>query len=471
MKNSLSCFRPRLFTLWWRMSSHWYIQNRYWKPVHAGPTLPHRLSLPEIEAHPRCGRGSAVALVHAERSPPPRPTRQWFWHLPHPLDRLLLHGGHLHDLRHGHIDLLPCAPHQRGRHLADSRPQGHQLRPNFLLRSCHWRHHASIVIPMQEEAPTSAVPSALRGMPAQRNCVNTIWDHCKNEQNKDTRVVACIFVNRNPQTTSIRQEAFHLIVWTAWKRSMVPISSIRINVPIIVSSAFLQHIQSRMYSPDHVNVSQWSVGWDPSESLRRSSLSSSPLTGWSRVIVDFRIPWSPPASSSVESSWCGAGEENPPHSPRKISCSSPQSGRSRIKVDVLRLWEDRSQQGCQSPLSRECAGNLSTTMWKMKLMARRNDRMIREKMDSRERKVEKSRRVRTNTWRHEDDTWHVMCARQTYDLSHACACKSKWKSEKMWRVRCAVHTPRRLQQTAVSCKRANCNKKKIAKSCFWTSLE
>ena len=24
---------------------------------------------------------------------------------------------------------------------------------------------------------------------------------------------------------------------------------------------------------------------------------------------------------------------------------------------------------------------------------------------------------------HEDDTWNVMCARQTHDLSHACACK------------------------------------------------
>ena len=30
----------------------------------------------------------------------------------------------------------------------------------------------------------------------------------------------------------------------------------------------------------------------------------------------------------------------------------------------------------------------------------------------------------------------------------------------MWRVRCTVHTHRRLQQTAVSCKRSDCNKKK-----------
>ena len=45
----------------------------------------------------------------------------------------------------------------------------------------------------------------------------------------------------------------------------------------------------------------------------------------------------------------------------------------------------------------ECTGNLSTTSWQMKLMGRRKDRMIREKIVSRERKVEQSKRVRTNT--------------------------------------------------------------------------
>ena len=39
----------------------------------------------------------------------------------------------------------------------------------------------------------------------------------------------------------------------------------------------------------------------------------------------------------------------------------------------------------------------------------------------------------------------------------------------MWRVRCAVHTSRRLQQTAVSCKRSNCNQKKFAKCHFWAA--
>ena len=42
------------------------------------------------------------------------------------------------------------------------------------------------------------------------------------------------------------------------------------------------------------------------------------------------------ASPCVESACCGDGEESPPDSPRRISCSSPRSGRSRIKVDGLR---------------------------------------------------------------------------------------------------------------------------------------
>ena len=52
----------------------------------------------------------------------------------------------------------------------------------------------------------------------------------------------------------------------------------------------------------------------------------------------------------------------------------------------------------------------------MKLMGKRKDRMIREKMDSEERKVEKSKRVKHTTWAHGDDTWNVMCARQASRL-------------------------------------------------------
>ena len=134
------------------------------------------------------------------------------------------------------------------------------------------------------------------------------------------------------------------------------------------------------------------------------------------------------------------------------------------------MWEGRTRQECQGPHQRECTGNLSTTSWKMKLMARRKDRTIGEKMNSNLRKVEKSKRIKHTTWAHEDDSWNVMCARQTYDLSRACACKQMWKGVKMWRVRCAVHTSRRLQQTAVSCKRSNCNQKKTCRVSLLSSL-
>ena len=137
------------------------------------------------------------------------------------------------------------------------------------------------------------------------------------------------------------------------------------------------------------------------------------------------------------------------------------------RVDVL--WEGRTRQECQGPHSLKCTGNLSTTLWKMKLMAKRKDRMEREKKDSKETKVELSKRSKHTTWAHEDDTWNVMCARQTYDLSHACACHLLCKYEKFWRVRCAVHTPRRLQQTAVSRKRSDYNNRSIC--CSFTSSD
>ena len=82
-------------------------------------------------------RRSSAAFVDAGPTCPPRPVSSLnllggpllHWLIsgisPIPLDRLLLRDGHLLDLRYGHNDLLPrsppCAPHQRGRHLADSR--------------------------------------------------------------------------------------------------------------------------------------------------------------------------------------------------------------------------------------------------------------------------------------------------------------------------------------------------------------
>ena len=103
-------------------------------------------------------------------------------------------------------------------------------------------------------------------------------------------------------------------------------------------------------------------------------------------------------------------------------------------------------------------------------MARKKNRTIGEEIDSKERKVEKSRRSKHTTWAHGDDTWNVMYARQTCDLSHACAYHQMWINEKMWRVRCAVHTHRRLQQIAVSCKRSDYNKKKSCKVSLLSSF-
>ena len=40
----------------------------------------------------------------------------------------------------------------------------------------------------------------------------------------------------------------------------------------------------------------------------------------------------------------------------------------------------------------------------------------------------------------------------------------------MWRVRYAVHTPGRLQQIAINCKRSDYNKKKLAKCHFWAAF-
>ena len=53
-------------------------------------------------------------------------------------------------------------------------------------------------------------------------------------------------------------------------------------------------------------------------------------------------------------------------------------------------------------------------------------------MDSKEKKMEKSKRIKHTTCAHGEDTWNVMCARQTHDLSHACACHLLCNTVKMW---------------------------------------
>ena len=93
-------------------------------------------------------------------------------------------------------------------------------------------------------------------------------------------------------------------------------------------------------------------------------------------------------------------------------------------------------------------------------MARRKDKMIRQTA----RRGKWSSRWESNTQHERMEMTHGMwCAHAkltTWALSQACACLI---NEKMWRVRCAVHTPRRLRQTAASCKRSDYNKNKSCK--------
>ena len=104
-------------------------------------------------------------------------------------------------------------------------------------------------------------------------------------------------------------------------------------------------------------------------------------------------------------------------------------------------------------------------------MARRKDKTIGEKMDSKERIMEMTKRIKHTTWAHGDDSWNVMCARQTYDLSHACvrviSCATLRKCD-VWGV---LFTP------PVGCRRLlsavnglTTTKKNLAKCHFWAAL-
>ena len=135
--------------------------------VHVGPATSQQQSFAELEVHLQFSRRSTVGLVHAGPASPPRLFLSRIEVHPQLSQRSTCSRARRNSASWRAPPWLAararrpsCTPHQRGRHLADSRPEGRQLRSNFLLRSCHWRLHASIVIPMPEEAPTSAVPWA-----------------------------------------------------------------------------------------------------------------------------------------------------------------------------------------------------------------------------------------------------------------------------------------------------------------------
>ena len=63
----------------------------------------------------------------------------------------------------------------------------------------------------------------------------------------------------------------------------------------------------------------------------------------------------------------------------------------------------------------------------------------------------------------------MMCEVRTPNLRlETRVCVSR--NEKMWRVKCAVHTLRRLQQIVISSNRFDYNKKNLAKCHFWAAL-
>ena len=66
------------------------------------------------------------------------------------------------------------------------------------------------------------------------------------------------FVSAAPCTMKTHREVFHSILWTAWK--LCPglwQISVPINVPIIVNTAFLQHISSRTCCPGDIQIPSW----------------------------------------------------------------------------------------------------------------------------------------------------------------------------------------------------------------------
>ena len=92
---------------------------------------------------------------------------------------------------------------------------------------------------------------------------------------------------------------------------------------------------------------------------------------------------------------------------------------------------------------------------------RREDRQQGEESGE----VEENQTHNMSAWRWRMRWCEVRCAKLTTWATHVRVIQM-WTNEKMWRVRCAVHTPRRLQQIAISCKRSDYNKKNLAKCHF-----
>ena len=120
-----------------------------------------------------------------------------------------------------------------------------------------------------------------------------------------------------------------------------------------------QYIQWCMSGSGNVDVLRWNKKWFFFRNVQFDSgfhvmaIMKSPVKDKKSFLAS--------ATSRVESSWRGVGEESPSDSPRRTTSSSPRSGRSLIEVDVLRR---RSPPGVFDCSIRDWEFEVSTSIWR-----------------------------------------------------------------------------------------------------------
>ena len=188
---------------------------------------------------------------------------------------------------HEHSSWYPCIPHHQDQ-----------------WSKCHaifWHYRALVSRP-----PTFAFLCVLM----HQTCL-----HISGHTLSDLEVV-CFLVSLS-QTMYIHRAASHSIKWISWNLSMHQ------TIPG-------HHIKRRVGSSGNVNVFQWNREWFFSRHVQFDS-------GFHMMTVN-EISWDRPKITFGLTMMSRGVEEDPSDSPRRISCSYPLSGLSRIKVDVLRSW-------------------------------------------------------------------------------------------------------------------------------------
>ena len=107
-----------------------------------------------------------------------------------------------------------------------------------------------------------------------------------------------------------------------------------IHVPVVFKIYLQQYIQWCICCSGNVDVLHWNRKWfffrhvQFDSGFHLMTINDSPVKVQKSLLAS--------SSSRVESSWSGVGECNSSDFLWRISCSFPRSGRSRVKVDVLR---------------------------------------------------------------------------------------------------------------------------------------